>query len=456
MSKPNASCVCRQHPPLVPRSAPLASLSRRQFLKRSALALGTVAGPLAIPGSALGLNGAVAPSARIVLGGLGVGGRGTGVLNWMLPEKDVQFVAICDAKKSQREAIKRLVDGKYGNSDCAMYRDMREFLATRTDIDALLIATGDRWHATASVMAMRAGKDVYSEKPSSMTIAEGQGVVATARRYGRVYQTGTQRLSEDNFTFANELLRTGRLGHVHTVRAHIAPWDAAEMKFDWLPAEPQPSKDEVDWDQWLGPCPWRPYNPAYTRGGWRGYYDFHTSCIGEWGAHTFAQCQVAIGATRTSAIQYGYVNNPTGDGMVTLFSNGVRMVLSRGDKWWHGSCGVRYEGTDGWVAVADGYAKPEVSSPAVMADFSKLVKDYMARTERPMSHVRDFFDCIKSRRLTVANPEVMHRSMSTVHAANICMWLKRDLRYDPVKEEFVNDPEANRLRSRAMRAPWII
>lgn len=431
-------------------------LSRRQFLKRAAIAGAAVAAPCIIPGSALGLNGTVAPSERIVLGGMGVGARGTGVLNWMLPEKDVQFVAICDAKKSQREAIKRLVDAKYGNQDCAMYRDMREFLAKRGDIDALLIATGDRWHATASVMAMRAGKDVYSEKPSSMTIAEGQAVVAAARRYGRVYQTGTQRLSEDNFTFANELLRTGRLGKIHTVRAHIAPWDAAEMKFDWLPAEPQPSRDEVDWDQWLGPCPWRPYNSAYTRGGWRGYYDFHTSCIGEWGAHTFAQCQVAIGASSTSAIKYGYVNNPTGDGMEAVFANGVKMVLSRGDQWWHGSCGVRYEGTEGWVAVADGYSKPEVSSPALLADFSKLVKDYMARTARPMSHVRNYFDCIKSRRLTVANPEMMHRSMTTVHAANICMWLKRDMEYDPAREEFVNDAEANRLRSRAMREPWII
>ena len=432
------------------------SFSRRQFLKRALLAGGAVAAPCIIPASALGLGGAVPPSERIVLGGLGVGSRGSGVLNWMLPEKDVQFVAICDAKKSQREAVKRTVDTNYGNKDCAMYRDMREFLATRTDIDALLIATGDRWHALASTMAMRAGKDVYSEKPSSMTLAEGQAVVATARRYERVYQTGTQRLSEDNFTFANELLRTGRLGRVHTVRAHIAPWDAAEMKYDWLPAEPEPPKDEVDWDQWLGPCPWRPYNSAYTRGGWRGYYDFHTSCIGEWGAHTFAQCQVAIGAGNTSAVQYTYVNNPTGDGMVTVFPNGVKMVLSRGDQWWHGSCGVRYEGTEGWVAVADGYTKPEVSSPDLLADFSKLVKDYVASTERPMSHVRNWFDCIKSRRLTVANPEVMHRSMSTVHAANICMWLKRDMKYDPVKEAFVNDPEANRLRSRAMRAPWII
>ena len=455
MSEHNALPEVRHAPPSTTVSGGSA-FTRRQFLKRAVMAGGAVAVPCFVPASALGLNGAVPPSERIILGGMGVGNRGSDDLRWMLPERDVQFVAICDAKKSQREAVKRIVDAKYGNKDCAMYRDMREFLATRTDIDALLIATGDRWHATAATMAMRAGKDVYSEKPSSMTIAEGQAVVATARRYGRIYQTGTQRLSEDNFTFANELLRTGRLGHVHTVRAHIAPWDAAEMKYDWLPAQPEPPKDEVDWDQWLGPCPWRPYNSAYTRGEWRGYYDFHTSCIGEWGAHTFAQCQVAIGAANTSAIEYGYVNNPTGDGMVTVFPNGVKMVLSRGDQWWHGSCGVRYEGTEGWVSVADGYSKPEVSSPALLADFSKLVKDYMARTERPMSHVRNLFDCVKSRRLTVANPEVMHRSMSTVHAANICMWLKRDMKYDPVKEEFVNDVEANRLRSRAMRAPWII
>ncbi len=435
-------------------AGPTPALSRRTFLQRSSVLAAAVAAPMIIPGTALGLNGAVPPSERILLGGIGVGNRGTGVLNWMLPEKDVQFVAICDAKRSQREAVKRIADGRYGNKDCAMYQDIREFLAERTDIDAVLIATGDRWHATASVLAMRAGKDVYSEKPSSMTVAEGQAVVEAARRYGRVYQTGTQRLSEENFTFANELLRTGRLGQVHTVRAHIAPWDAAEMNHGWLPAEPEPPKSEVDWDQWLGPCPWRPYNSAYTSGGWRGFYDFHTSCIGEWGAHTFAQCQVALGLEQTSAVEYQYVKNESGDGMVTKFANGVRMVLQR--EGWHGSCGVRYEGTEGWVSVADGYSRPDISSAAWLQDFKRLVGDYMVRTQRPMSHPRDFFNCIKSRRTTVAHPVMMHRSMSTVHAANVCMWLKRDLKYDPVKEEYVNDPEANRYLARAMRAPWTI
>jgi len=440
---------------LIPRAAPPA-LSRRQFLQRTALAGGLAAVPCVVPASALGRDGAVPPSERIVLGGIGLGGRGTGVLNWMLPERDVQFVAICDPQRARREAIKRMVDNRYGNQDCALYKDLREFLATRTDIDAVLSATGDRWHALAAVWAMRSGKDIYSEKPSAMTIAEGRAVVETARRYGRVYQTGTQRLSEANFVFAIELAKSGRLGKVHTAYAHIAPWDAAAMRHDWLPGRDEPPKDEVDWDQWLGPCPWRPYNPEYTRGGWRGHYDFHTSCIGEWGAHTFAQAQAGLDMLHTSPVEYEYVDNPTGDGMVARFANGTRMVLSRGDKYWHGSCGMRFDGPEGWVSVADGYSRPEVSPPGLLADFNKVVGDYIARTERPMSHVRDLFDCVKSRRPTVANAEVMHHAMSTVHAANICMWLKRNLRYDPVKEEFPGDAEANRLRSRAMREPYMI
>jgi len=455
MSTHHASSTGRASPPSlsVPgESVPRAFLSRRQFLSRAALATA----PLIIPASALGRDGAVPPSERIVLGGIGIGGRGTGVLQWMLPEKDVQFVAVCDPQKRRREAVKKMVDAKYGNTDCALYSDLREFLAKRTDIDAVLSATGDRWHALAAVWAMRSGKDIYSEKPSAMTIAEGQAVVATAKRYGRVYQTGTQRLSEANFVFAIELAKSGRLGKVHTAYAHIAPWDAAEMRHDWLRGEPEPPKDECDWDQWLGPCPWRPYNPEYTRGGWRGHFDFHTSCIGEWGAHTFAQAQAGLDLLDTSPVEYKYVNNPTGDGMVTTFANGAKMVLSRGDKYWHGSCGMRFDGPEGWVSVADGYSRPEVSNPVLMADFNKIVGDYMARTQRPMSHVRDLFNCVKSRRLTVANPVVMHRTMSTVHASNICMWLKRDLKFDPSKEEFIGDVEANRLRSRAMRDPYIV
>jgi hypothetical protein len=416
--------------------------------------------PAVIRSSALGKDGAVPPSGRIVMGGIGLRGRGMGDLHWLLPEKDVQFVAICDAQKGARDNAKRFVDQQYGNNDCKTYPEVREYLAERTDIDGMLMATGDRWHALMSILAMRAGKDVYTEKPSCMTIAEGQAVVATARKYGRVYQTGTQRLSEGNHVFCFEMARSGRLGKVHTARAHIAPWDAAEMRHDWLPAEPEPPKDVVDWDAWLGPCPWRPFNKSYIGGGWRGHYDFHTSCIGEWGAHTFAQAQAGIDMLHTSPVEYEYVNNATGDGMVTHFANGVKLILNRGG-WqgssggWHGSCGEIFEGTEGWAAAADGYSKPDVSNPAFLGDFKKIVQGYMARTQRPMNHMRNLLDCIKSRRLTVANPEVMYHSMTTVHAANICMWLKRNLKFDPEKAEFINDPEANRLRARAMREPWI-
>ncbi|MBN2450251.1 MAG: Gfo/Idh/MocA family oxidoreductase [Lentisphaeria bacterium] len=439
-----------------PGSRATTPLTRRGFLAGAAGTGAMLAMPAIIPASALGRDGAVPPSERILLGGIGLGGRGTGDLNWMMAEKDVQFVAICDIRKSRREAIKKMADDRYGNKDCAMHRDIREFLATRTDIDAVLIATGDRWHALGSVMAMRAGKDVYSEKPSCMTIAEGQAVVETARRYGRVYQTGTQRLSEGKFIFCIEAALNGLLGDVHTAYAHIAPWDNATMSHDWRPAQPEPPKEEADWDAWLGPCPWRPFHSAYIGGGWRGYYDFHTSCIGEWGAHTFAQAQAGLGTLDTSPIHYAYVNNTTGDGMVTTFANGKRMVLSRGNAYWRGSCGMRFDGDKGWAAAADGYSKPDVSSPALLGEFNKIVHGYTARTQRATNHVRNFFDCVRSRRLTVANPEVMYNSMATVHAANICMWLKRDLRYDPQKAEFIGDPEANRLRARAMREPWII
>jgi hypothetical protein len=188
-------------------------------------------------------------------------------------------------------------------------------------------------------------------------------------------------------------------------------------------------------------------------GGWRGHYDFHTSCIGEWGAHTFAQAQAGLDLLDTSPVEYGYVDNPYGEGMVTRFANGTEMILHR-EGWWKGSCGMRFEGPEGWVAVADGYSKPEVSRPGLMTDFQKVVRDYMTRTGRPMSHVRDFLNCVKSRRQPVANAVVMHRTMTAVHAANICMWLQRDVRFDPVRERFINDDDANRLLSRAMRAPW--
>jgi len=430
-------------------------LTRRELLKTAAAA-GVWAVPQVVPSRALGKDRTVAPSERILLGGIGLGGRGRAVLSEMLAEPDVRFLAICDLNKSRRELVKTMVDAKYGNKDCAQSHDIREFLAQRTDLDAVVIATGDRWHALAATMAMQAGKDVYCEKPSCLTIAEGQMVVETARRYGRVYQSGTQGLSMPNRVFGIELARSGRLGRLHTAYAQIAPWDNALMRRDCLPAEPQPPKEELDWDAWLGPCPWRPYNSVYVRGGWRGYYDFHTSCIGEWGAHTIIQVQAGIGAQNTSAVEYEHVDNAFGDGLVARYANGVKLVLSLKHECWGGVSGQRFDGTEGWIANSGGeHEQTRGSPPALFGEVQRVLGEYTARTGRPLNHARNFFDCVKSRSQTVAHPEAMHRAMTTVHAANICMWLGRNLKYDPVKEEFIDDPEANRFRARAMRAPWV-
>ncbi len=436
---------------------PTSALARRQFLTRGAMALTTLAIPSFIPASALGRGGAVAPSERIVMGGIGLGGRGTHDLNWMLIEKDVQFVAVCDVLKGKREAAKKLVDTEQGNQDCAVYGDLRQFLAERTDVEAVLIATGDRWHALASTFAMRAGKDVYCEKPACLTMAQSQMVVETAQRYGRVYQTGAQRLSEENHVFAIEMARTGRLGQIHTVYADCRWRDG--LRRDWLPAEPEPPKEELDWDVWLGPCPWRPYNAGYVNGGgWYHYYDLATD-VAMWGAHTVAQALAGLDMTNVATIEFEYAGPDAT--MVTRLSNGVKLVLFRvaGSVWepcefWHGSCGERFDGSEGWAAAADGYNGPDVSSPALLREYKKVLADYTARTQRPMNHVRDFLDCVRSRRLAVANPDVMCRSMNICLAADICEQLKRNLKFDLRKAEFVGDAEANRLRSRAMRAPY--
>jgi hypothetical protein len=432
------------------------TLTRRRFLTQSALAASAAVLPSLIPASALGRGGMVAPSERIVMGGIGMGGRGSYDLGYMLNEPDVQWVAVCDPLKSRREAAKNEINRKNGNKDCAAYGDLRQLLAEQTGVDAVLIATGDRWHALASVLAMRAGKDVFCEKPACLTMAQGQMVVDTARRYGRVYQTGAQRLSEAPHVFAIEMARSGRLGPVHTAYADIRWRDG--LRRDWLPAEPEPPKEELDWDVFLGPCPWRPYNSGYLNSGWYHFYDFATD-VAMWGAHSVAQALAGLDMTNVSSIEFEYAGPDAT--IVTRLSSGVKLVLFRvaGSVWepcqfWHGACGERFDGPEGWVAAADGYSKTDVSSPALLRDYTKVLEEYVGRTQRPLNHVRDFFNCVRSRRPTVANPEVMYRSMSICLAADICGQLQRNLKFDLGKSEFVGEPEANRMRSRAMRAPF--
>lgn len=430
-------------------------VTRRDLLKQSIAAATTVAFPWIVPARALGREGVAAASERITLGIIGIGPRCTYDLTSMLAERDAQFVAIADVQASRRKAGKALVDGRYRNQDCKLYRDFRELLA-RPDIDAVLIATGDRWHSRASILAARAGKDVYSEKPCGITIADCQALADTMNHFGRVFQAGTQRRSVANFQTAIKLAHDGKLGKLHTLYASVY---TPGNNFDWLPAEPEPPRDEVDWDLWLGPAPWRPYNHNYVRGGWRGYYDFDSGArLLDWGAHTVDLCQWANKSDDTMPIEY----EPSSSKITCKYSNGVKLVVDFlqtpfGDRpgWLQhlGTCPVRFVGDEGWVEVGDS-GEIEVSSAALKNDLKQAEVKRLTVGLDVSAHARNFFDCIKSRGQTAANPRVMRHSHIASHAAALSWILGRKLTFDPVREEFINDAEANRLRSRAAREPW--
>lgn len=294
--------------------------TRRQALGYALATGSALSFPTVVPARALGRGGAVAPGDRITLGVIGIGPRCTYDLTSILALPDVRCVAICDVQASRRNAGKTLVDRRYANSDCVLYRDFRELLA-RQDIDAVLIATGDRWHAPASILAAQAGKDVYSEKPCGLTIAACQSLADAMKRTGRVFQAGTQRRSVPNFQAAVRLAHSGKLGKLHTLYASVY---TPEVKTAWLPGEPTPARDVVDWDLWLGPAPWRPYNKAYVRGEWRGYYDFDSGArLLDWGAHTVDLCQWANQADDTLPVEY----EPTSTRVTARYANGVELVI---------------------------------------------------------------------------------------------------------------------------------
>jgi hypothetical protein len=417
-------------------------LSRRRFLKTAVQAGAVFAVPQVIPGTVLGQGGRVAPSERIVLGGIGIGNRGGYDLGCFLHEPDVQFVAVCDVKANRRKAVKEMVDGRYGNRDCATYIDMRELLA-RGDIDAVLIATGPNWHVTASILAAHAGKDVYCEKPCTKNIAQSLALAETFRRTARVFQAGTQRRSLPNFAYAIELARTGKLGKLQTLYAH--PGGLGTAMSGWLPAEPEPAQEDVNWDLYLGPAAWRPFNRKLLDG-----FNFEKGgglvgggCL-EWGSHCVDLCQWANDADGTAPVEY----EPRDGQLHARYANGVKLVM-RNDGWLPlGSCPVRFEGDTGWVETGDD-AEMVASSPALLTKRGAKIPGYPADL-----HIRNFLDCVKTRAQTRANADAACSSHIACHAANIALFLGRKVNYDPQKNEFLGDEEANRLRSEALREPW--
>ena len=429
------------------------NLTRRRLLTGATRVGAVAAAPMFIPASALGRGGAVAPSNRVTLGGLGIGSRGTADLKSFLAQPDVQFLAICDVRNERREAIKSMADQKYGNSDCAMYSDQDELWA-RKDIDAVLIATGDRWHTVLSILTAKAGKDVYCEKPCSTTIAQSRALADTFQSLGRIYQAGTQRRNGVNFKQAYDLARSGKLGKLTVLHAEAGPGDRwpPATTHAWLPAEPEPAKQVCDWDRWLGPAPWRPFNSAYIKGAWRGYFDFHGGGILEWGSHTADLCQWVAGTDDTAPVEY----EPHGVGSITPYSiecryaNGLTLRLRDNGFLGLGTCHIRYEGTEGWVETADSQ-KIAVSDNLKGITFEPAAPELKDPTT---NHVRDFVDCVKSRKQPQANAMAAAQTHIACHAAYIAFQLGRKLQFDPARDLFINDEEANRMRSRALREPW--
>ncbi len=377
------------------------------------------------------------------MGLIGAGGRGMQVMNAMLWQPALRFVAVSDLIAERRQRAKLTVDEHYGNQDCRAYQDFRELLA-RDDLDAVLIATGDRWHTLASITALRAGKDVYCEKPISMTIADSRALADTVKSLGRVFQAGTQRRSTGNFSFAVQLARSGKLGRLHTLHCSIS---GLELRDDYLPAEPEPPKEVLDWDTWLGPVPWRPYNAGYTKSmsAWRDFNDLGGGGIIDWGSHSVDLAQWATNSDNSGPLEYERI----GDTIEARYASGVKIIMRM--KMGKGTCPIRFEGDAGWVYTDD--AGTIEVSPESLRSERNIARELWTK---PVGHVLDFIDAVRTRRLPIANAEAAHRAVSACHIANLCIRLGRKLRWDPVKEEFIGDEEANRLRSRAMRQPWHI
>jgi predicted dehydrogenase len=417
------------------------AMNRRSLMRAGVSA---VAAPMIVPSSALGLDGAVPPSERIVVAGIGIGRRGEYDLSCFLAQPDVRFAAVCDVKEARRQAVKKIADTRHGDDRCTMHRDFREVL-DRNDIDAVLIATGPNWHGLMAVESAKAGKDIYCEKPCTKNIAESLVLRDTMRRCGTVFQAGTQRRNLPHFAFACELARTGRLGRLTRVYAHPAGMKAATS--GWRTEEQAPDPAVADWDMYLGPAAWRPFNAQTLADGFN--FEKGGGLVGggvlEWGSHCVDLCQWAVDDC-PPPVEY----LPPQDGeLVARYASGTQLVFR--EKNWIplGSCPVRFEGTEGWVETGDS-GKFALSSPTLLAGRTvEEIPGYPATF-----HVRDFLDCVKTRGKPKGNADAACNAHIACHAANVAIHLGRPVKYDIVTNMFLDDAQANRLRSEALREPW--
>jgi predicted dehydrogenase len=431
-------------------------IGRRAFLKRAAVAASAgVALPYLVPSSALGNAGGTPASDRITIGCIGVGGRGTAVMQALLATAQAQVVGICDVDANRRTAVKDLLARKYNSAGCTSCTDFREILA-RDDMDAVMIATPDHWHALLAVAAAKAGKAVYCEKPLALTIEQGRKMVEAVHRYGTVFQTGTQHRSEPHFRRACELVRNGRIGKLHTVEVEIP----GSMSTDGFGFGPVP--ETLDYDMWLGPAPEAPYSPKRVDAfGWRWILDYAGGCVTDWGAHHIDIAQWGMGTTDTGPIEVEGKGVFPGDGLFdsavhwryeARYANGVTLVcFAKGELLAQGQYpnGIKFIGEKGWLFV---------DTSRIEADPKSILKEEIGPDEihlyESSNHAGNFIECIRTKRPAAAPVEQAHRSVTVCHLANIAMRLARKIRWDPATEKIIGDDQAGRMLSRPMRSPW--
>jgi predicted dehydrogenase len=437
------------------KQQPSQAMSRRGFLKRtSALAAGAVAIPAIIPASAMGADGHVAPSNRLVMGCIGVGSQGTGNMKGFLGYKEVQVVAVCDVDRAHRQRAEGIVNEVYGNTDCAGYHDFRELL-DRPDLDVISLAVPDHWHAIPAIAAAKKGYDIYAEKPLALTIREGQAMVDAVARYGTIWQTGSWQRSRSNFHRGCELVRNGRIGEVHTVRVGLPTGKEIE------PQPEMPIPDGFDYDFWLGPAPDAPYTEERCHWDFRWIFDYSGGQLTDWAAH---HCDIAnwgMGTEHTGPISVkgrgefpkdGIWNTAIHYSLECVYAPGASPVAPNGFTM-HVSdefMGCRFEGTEGTIFVNRGDVLE--AEPASLLGSS--IGAGGVHLHKSADHPQNFFDGVRARRQCVAPITPAHRAITIAHLGNIAMKLEREIKWDPVAERFVNDPEADRFLERAMRAPW--
>ena len=436
------------------------TLSRRDFLRTSAAVGAGFALPTIVPASVFGV---AAPSERITVGCIGVGRMGNGDLGEALGLPQVQVVAVCDLDAKRAQLARKRVESTYAKRSpageykgCSVYGDFRE-LTARSDIDAVQISTPDHWHALPALEAARNGKDIFLQKPCSLTIQEGRVVSDTVRRYKRVFQIGSQQRSDKLFRQACELVRNGRVGKLQRIIIGFG----TDPGCDPQPTMPVP--ENLNYEMWLGPVPWAPYteervhpqNSLNDRPGWLRISDYGAGMITGWGSHHLDIAHWGMGTEYTGPVDVqGQAEFPK-DGLWDVhgtfhieytYANGVKMICEDEKKVKNG---IRFEGDKGWVFVTRG---------AIDAEPKSLLQETIGAGETKLyvsnHHKANFYECVKSRAETIAPVEVAHRSCSACLLGDIAMHLGRKLRWDPAKEQFLDDVQANGMLSRTMRAPW--